>query len=99
VRLFFVGTSDPTINASRVAQRVMEGGHDVPIAKIVSRYVRSIANCAEFAAEVDRVYLYDNSVEDAEARLVLRATEGVIAKRYGATPPWMLPIVDGLRGG
>jgi len=47
VRLFFVGTADPTINAARVARRVMHGGHDVPISKIVARYVRSIANCAD----------------------------------------------------
>lgn len=33
IRLFFVGTSSPTINASRIAARVMKGGHDVPIAK------------------------------------------------------------------
>ena len=31
IRLFFVSTESPTINASRIAQRVMEGGHDVPI--------------------------------------------------------------------
>ena len=37
VRLFFVGTANPTINAARVATRVMHGGHDVPISKIVSR--------------------------------------------------------------
>jgi predicted ABC-type ATPase len=37
IRLFFVGTSSPMINASRIALRVMNGGHDVPIAKIVSR--------------------------------------------------------------
>ena len=50
VRLFFVGTDDPSINAKRVAQRVMEGGHDVPISKIVSRYTRSLANCAVTAS-------------------------------------------------
>ena len=39
IRLFFVSTSHPTINALRIAQRVMEGGHDVPIPKITrSRY-------------------------------------------------------------
>jgi predicted ABC-type ATPase len=27
VRVFFIGTSDPRINASRVAGRVMQGGH------------------------------------------------------------------------
>lgn len=36
VRIFFISTSNPTINASRIAKRVMEGGHDVPITKIIS---------------------------------------------------------------
>lgn len=44
VRGFFVSTSDPTINAARVARRVMEGGHTVPIEKIVSRYARSMGH-------------------------------------------------------
>ena len=30
-RLFYVGTDDPAINAARIADRVLEGGHDVPI--------------------------------------------------------------------
>lgn len=45
IRLFFVGTDNPEINSARVARRVMEGGHDVPISKIISRYSKSIANC------------------------------------------------------
>jgi predicted ABC-type ATPase len=93
-RLFFVGTDDPAINAGRVARRVMQGGHDVPIPKIISRYVKSIANCAEVACEVDRLYLYDNSVEGADAMLVLRASRGVIIKMYRDPPGWMAPIVD-----
>ena len=34
IRIFFISTSNPAINASRIAKRVMEGGHDVPITKI-----------------------------------------------------------------
>jgi len=45
IRLFFIGTDNPQINALRIAQRVMHGGHDVPIQKIISRYYKSIANC------------------------------------------------------
>lgn len=41
IRLFFVGTDHP----SRIARRVLEGGHDVPIPKIIARYGKSIANC------------------------------------------------------
>ncbi len=55
-RVFFVATTDPSINAARVARRVMQGGHDVPIQKIIARHFRSIANCALVAHEVDRLY-------------------------------------------
>lgn len=55
------GSGHPTINALRIAQRVMEGGHDVPISKIISRYQKSILNCKCVASIVDRVYVYDRS--------------------------------------
>jgi predicted ABC-type ATPase len=97
IRVFFVATDSPTINAARVARRVMQGGHDVPIGKIVSRYFRSIANCASVAPLVDRLYLYDNLVEDAEARLVLRASEGKVIRIYQEPPPWMHPILAELK--
>ena len=45
IRLFFVSTNHPSINSSRIAKRVMKGGHDVPIPKIISRYQKSIVNC------------------------------------------------------
>lgn len=91
------GSGKTTINAARVARRVMQGGHDVPIGKIVSRYFRSIANCASVAPLVDRLYLYDNSVEDAEARLVLRASEGKVIRIYQEPPQWMSPIITELK--
>ena len=94
VRVFFVGTERPEINAARIARRVLEGGHDVPIRKIVDRWGRSIANAASIATEVDRLYLYDNSIDDREAQLVIRASEGRLAKEYAQLPAWVVPIVD-----
>lgn len=96
IRMFFVATSDPAINAGRIARRVMQGGHDVPIPKIISRYFRSIAQCSLIAPRVDRLYLYDNSVDGAEAALVCRASEGKIVKFYQPAPDWMAPIVGTL---
>jgi predicted ABC-type ATPase len=95
-RVFFVATVDPSINAARVARRVMQGGHDVPIQKIISRHFRSIANCALIAREVDRLYLYDNSVDGEQATLVLRASKGKVLKQYCQLPEWMEPIVEAL---
>ena len=94
IRLFFVSTSHPTINASRIAKRVMQGGHDVPITKIISRYQKSILNCKRIASFADRVYVYDNSVDNAEARLLFRMTDGKPFKRYtDDIPLWAQAII------
>ena len=82
IRIFFISTSNPAINASRIAKRVMEGGHDVPITKIISRYNKSIQNCKTVASIVDRLYVYDNSIDDVDARPLFRLSEGVLAKQY-----------------
>ncbi len=93
IRLFFVSTTSPTINAKRVANRVLNGGHDVPIPKIISRYDKSIANCQILAPIVDRLYVYDNSVEDVEAQLLFRMSNGEIVKRYTSDlPDWAKTI-------
>ena len=55
IRIFFVCADSPTINASRIARRVIQGGHDVPIPKIISRYSKSIVNCALISKIVDRL--------------------------------------------
>ena len=94
IRIFFVGTDTPSINASRIAQRVMEGGHDVPITKIISRYSKSIANCAVCAKIVDRLYVYDNSIDFEEPVLLFKITDGNTAKVYNKINKWAKLIVE-----
>lgn len=94
VRFFFVGTQSPIINASRIAQRVMEGGHDVPISKIISRYSKSMANCCVVSKIVDRAYVYDNSVEFAEPTLMFRVIDGLLIKEYTALIQWGQSMLD-----
>jgi predicted ABC-type ATPase len=96
IRVFFIGTRDPRINAARIADRVMRGGHTVPIEKIVSRYARSMANLAPAIELADRAYLYDNSEDGVEARLCARTHEGLLRKVYGQLPPWVAQAVDAL---
>lgn len=97
IRLFFICTNDPSINAQRVALRVMEGGHDVPIPKIISRYYKSIANCAQIIPHVDRAYFYDNTESDSDAFLMFRVANGKIIKTYGKSAPWVSKIATFLR--
>jgi len=82
IRFFFIGTDGPHINAARIVRRVLDGGHDVPITKIISRYNRSIANGAVAMTMVDRAYGYDNSIDDQEPRKLFRAKGGEIVKTY-----------------
>ncbi len=96
IRLFFVGTDDPSINAKRVAMRVMEGGHDVPIPKIIGRYTKSLAYCSVVAGLADRTYVYDNSIDDRPARLLFRASRGQVIKIYGQINPWAREITQRL---
>lgn len=94
IRIFFICTSNPTINASRIAHRVMEGGHDVPITKIISRYIKSIANCAEIAPNIDRLYVYDNSRNQEKATLLFRLLDGQLVKQYvDEIPEWAQNIL------
>jgi predicted ABC-type ATPase len=88
VRFFFVSTESPRINASRVADRVMRGGHTVPIEKIISRYERSMANLSAALEIADRAYVYDNSVERADPRLCFRTVSGQLRKVHGPLPQW-----------
>jgi len=88
IRLFFIGTDNPQINAARITCRVMKGGHDVPISKIVSRYYKSIANCSLLAPVVDRLYVYDNSVNDVFPQLLFRSSNGKLTKQYAPLHEW-----------
>ena len=96
IRFFFVGTNHPAINANRITYRVLEGGHDVPISKIISRYTKSISNCCVVSTFVDKLYVYDNSEEYKEAKLLFRATNGKIEKIYNEINIWAKPILESL---
>ena len=94
IRVFFISTNHPSINAARIAKRVMEGGHDVPIPKIISRYTKSIINCETIAPLVDRLYVYDNSINDCDAQLQFRLSNGKLEKMYvEELPAWAKSLI------
>ena len=95
IRLFYVCTSDPAINVARITQRYMNGGHEVPISKIITRYYKSLANAAKAITFVDRAYIYDNSIDNQLPRLLYRTTDGKLFKRYtDDVPLWAQTIID-----
>ncbi len=95
IRFFYVCTSDPTINVKRIAQRFINGGHEVPISKVVSRYYKSLLNAAKAVSLVDRAYIYDNSADNQLPRLLYRMVDGRVFKQYTQDiPEWATLLVE-----
>ena len=95
IRFFFVCTSNPQINITRITKRYLNGGHEVPISKVISRYFKSLENACEAVEFVDRAYIYDNSVEDHLPQLLFRMTEGKVFKQYtDSIPEWAQPLMN-----
>ena len=94
IRFFYVCTSDPSINVARITQRYLNGGHEVPISKVISRYYKSLLNAEEAITFVDRAYVYDNSIDDQLPRLLYRTINGELYKRYTEEiPNWAQTII------
>lgn len=94
IRLFYVCTSDPTINVARITQRYLNGGHEVPISKIISRYYKSLVNANKAITFVDRAYVYDNSIDNQLPRLLFRTTDGNLFKQYTEDiPDWAKTLI------
>ena len=63
IRCYYILTVDPFINVYRVKSRVAEGGHDVPIEKIIERYDKALAQVCDVVHVADVCHIYDNSTE------------------------------------
>jgi predicted ABC-type ATPase len=59
--LVFVSLRAAALHVARVADRVIEGGHDVPEDRVLARRVRSHAAFGWFAARAHRGLLIDNT--------------------------------------
>jgi predicted ABC-type ATPase len=82
IRFFYVCTENPEINIIRITQRYLNGGHEVPISKVIDRYYKSLTLAAEAISFVDRAYVYDNSKDNELPQLLYRTVDGKLYKRY-----------------
>jgi predicted ABC-type ATPase len=84
--LYYICTEWPVISQQRIANRVQEGGHDVPSDKIISRYDRSLSLLPEAIRLSDRAYLFDNS--GRSHRLFAEFESGQILHLAAEPPEW-----------
>jgi predicted ABC-type ATPase len=86
--LYFICTVDPTININRVAQRVVLKGHNVPENKIINRYYSSLALLPSLIPQTYRTFLFDNSAENSEIKLVAEIEKGYALVPKTLEMPW-----------
>ena len=56
VAVHFIATDNTKINISRIARRVVEGGHDVPMQKVIDRYGKSLAFYIDISYNITRLH-------------------------------------------
>lgn len=91
----FVCTYSPTVHASRVAIRVMKGGHSIEIPTIIRRYMESLLNCRALTRIADHAYVFDNSGHNQPAKLIMEFDKGELQKQHiDQLPRWAMTIIE-----
>lgn len=84
--LYFVSTEDPRINLTRISSRVLEGGHDVPVDKIIGRFQRCLENVAPALPFLNRAYFFDNT--ETDIHFIAEINEGEWSFYTSVLPQW-----------
>jgi predicted ABC-type ATPase len=85
--LVFLGVDSPERCITRIRNRAVQGGHNIPDADVRRRYVRSMANAPQALRSVNIANYYDSSGEIP--RLILAAASGVVVWQADPIPEWV----------
>ncbi len=86
VVLCFIAISSPDVSEERVAMRVSQGGHDVPTAKLIERFPRTVTNLRAAIRELPHVWIFDNDDMATPFRRVVVFENG--RRVVGGSAPW-----------
>ncbi len=98
--VYFVATDDPRINVGRVRNRVLHGGHDVPVDRIEERYHRCLSNLPAAVAAANAGIILDNSSDRSPFRDLARIDDGRLTDIVDdhASPLWWRQVLPALLG-
>lgn len=98
VVLVFVGVSSPDVSCDRVAMRVSQGGHDVPVEKLRSRFPRTLANLKRCIRFLDQVWVFDNGDLRRPYRRVAVIEQGRTTFLAANPPRWLAEVLRANEG-
>ena len=88
VTLVFICVDHAAISIGRVEQRVAQGGHDVPVDRLLTRFPRTLKNLRGAVPIVNEAFLFDNSDPDAPYRPVAVYADGRLTEQFPPLPRW-----------
>ena len=88
--LVYIGTENVEINLTRIRNRVLTGGHDVPEKDVRRRYQRSFENLPLAAERADHIILFDNSEEEGYRVVAVLGLSG--NQWFKSIPDWAAPF-------
>jgi predicted ABC-type ATPase len=94
VILVFIGLAAVDVSESRVAQRVLAGGHDVPTEKLTARFPRTLENLRQATRALPHVVIYDNTDTTRPFEPVALFVAGEPARTHGTVPPWARSLLN-----
>ena len=95
VVLCFVGIAGPETSEQRVAMRVSQGGHDVPLEKLVQRFPRTLSNLAAAIRALPCVLIFENEELKVPFRHVATYASGRSVELNEPVPSWFKPLSHG----
>jgi predicted ABC-type ATPase len=93
VVLCFIGIASPETSDQRVAMRVSQGGHDVPLEKLVARFPRTLANLKAALKALPYVLVFDNDDLGNPFKRVAVFESGKAAFLAKLPPVWLVPLL------
>ncbi len=87
--LCYIGIPGPEVSDRRVAMRVSQGGHDVPIEKLIARFPRTLSNLRAAIRDLPQVWVFDNGDLRSPFRLVAVFENGRPVKLHKPVPKWL----------
>ena len=94
VGLCFIGIGSPETSDQRVAMRVSQGGHDVPLDKLVTRFPRTLANLKAAIPVLPQVIIFDNDDLNHPYKRVAVFENGKATFLAKPPPVWLAPLLQ-----
>ncbi len=92
VMILHIGVEHPDLSVARVAERVREGGHDVPENKIRDRAARNGPIIREAVLLADVAHIFDNSKLNQPPARMVTFTDGIVSFVAEQLPQWIIDI-------